>query len=389
MKFLLVFIFFICTKTSSSRERPGYQSPIPSRAFFDPLARSPPRTPCERELRIGRYPIAIAAEFPPLADGIRSVISSMPNRNMFCICSSPTRMVCSIICTSQEMQRIVRARLSPDLSPEQLHPFTQPISRGDVGGTPEYVHPDADPPVTAALIIFHDVPISGFETSGGFQNPQFNASPLDTLPQLSSSLPRWDRPFPIQSQSEPSSRPEEATQRRVRRSDSSPSAFHFPIDYMPLSICTDGEKGLSCPITHNEFEAGQIVYILKRERAKALEGNSVGCISAEGMRRLKEMNESFRDPLRRTGDELLSISQDYDAFILSADPVTSSESSSDSPSQVSQKEREKSTQSIRHGYPSRIIFDIIFVSFAFIVLTLFLNFFISNKKKQDADTFLL
>ena len=53
------------------------------------------------------------------------------------------------------MQRIVRARLSPDLSPEQLYPFTQPIVNpgNNIEGTPEYVHPDSDPPVTAVLII--------------------------------------------------------------------------------------------------------------------------------------------------------------------------------------------------------------------------------------------
>ena len=47
----------------------------------------------------------------------------------------------------------------------------------------------------------------------------------------------------------------------------------------------------------------------------------VNCISAEGMAKLKEDAhplETFRDPLRRTGDSLLTISGDFEAFILAS-----------------------------------------------------------------------
>merc|ERR1719203_1587873 len=102
---------------------------------------------------------------------------------------------------------------------------------------------------------------------------------------------------------------------------------------MPLSVCTGGNQGLACPITHNEFEVGQTVYVLKRERDKVLSGQSVACISAEGMNKLKKdcaPLESFKDPLRRTGDCLLTLARDFEAFVISAEPAAESSENEDS-----------------------------------------------------------
>ena len=89
-----------------------------------------------------------------------------------------------------------------------------------------------------------------------------------------------------------------------------------------MRICNNEESdGLSCPITHDAFTPGQVVYILKTDADKVRSGKSVCCISAEGLMALKkrafnEKQEGFRDIMRRTGDRLLTIRDDYDAYVL-------------------------------------------------------------------------
>merc|ERR1740129_390881 len=130
----------------------------------------------------------------------------------------------------------------------------------------------------------------------------------------------------------------ETTTQTSPGSYSAPGRVHYTEQKISLRICTGGAKGVACPITHIEFERGQIVYILKIEKEKALEGNTVGCISAEGMNKLKQMcgpDEQFRDPLRRTGDCLLTLSNDFEAFVIRDD--------SDSEGEEKDEKRRKKT----------------------------------------------
>jgi len=319
-----IFLFIVAVVAPSGsnprRSEPGSsdrhpaQSPIPSLDnLIDRLQIDD--SPCQTELSSGRYEIGIADEFPRLASGERSVIPFGPTSNIFCMCASEMHMICTIIVTSLERQTAVQGRVSPGLTPLELYPF---FREDPSANNVQFVHPDAEQPVRAEIVVFAQ--------GGGssFRNINRSRSPLSGSYER---LPRWPRPLLTQTESapafyDPADESEPEYHFPYDRSNSAPSTIHYPDQRLPLSICTEGRKGLSCPITLKEFEIGQIVYILKKEREKALSGHAVNCISAEGMAKLKEDAhplETFRDPLRRTGDSLLTISGDFEAFILSTD----------------------------------------------------------------------
>jgi len=329
-----------------------------------PIRPPSPLTPCQMELRSGRYIARIAGQFPPMSNGQPSVTWRAAAKNIFCQCHTGTRMVCHIICTSPEMERIALARIDRR-NPSRLRPFFVNPLLTDATNSVLYVHEDASPVVIAEVIVFPErasPSIANFirpmtlANSDHFDNTPATPSELvsspvgpardpleDTflssfsdrirLPPSLTQVPNLPREYPPL---EPNQRPRSVPMPRDSaplltpnegrstepRHDSAPMRFNYPDKYIPLYICTGGYKDVACPISLRLFEPGQTVYVLKREVPKIKQGKAVGCILAEGLMQLKNTQTSqidggFRDPLRRTGDTLLTIKNNYTAFVIS------------------------------------------------------------------------
>jgi len=329
-----VFIIFLTSQAlgAANEDRHFAQSPVPPEGmeFFHSFA----PTPCQNELRSLRTARAIAEQFAPLPSGGDTIVVEGPHRNMFCVCSTPRRMVCSVVCTSVEMNEIVLQRISPERTDVELLPFTRvPTLISDDGSLSDditysimYTRPttDAGPLVTAELLVFAEGSARNAANFVRGSEPRNVNAPQSQRPDPPPPppsyqqlfLPRWSRPPLERSQSQQEMEPKPV----LTRSNSAFADFHFPDKYIPLQVCTDGTAELSCPISHETFEAGQTVYILKEDERKVSEGKSVCCISAKALRQIQEremVRGGFRDPMRRTGDRLLTISDDYDAYIIS------------------------------------------------------------------------
>jgi len=303
------------------------------------LSEDPPRpTACEQELRSNRYQNGIAGEFPNLPSGEPTIVSTGRNRNIACICVDPTHMLCNIVCTSTDMEAIMVTTLQDSQS------FHRPLHYSTYGDTLpfdrpyDYIHPDYTeyPPVRAALILYpydQDSPSieeidalmnvmsennfaisddSEFEDDGDLTNILLPGT--TTLTPVGSFLGRIPRSDSLPSLSRPVT--------AIRRAYSSLSDLLFP-SYIPMYVCTGGERGVSCPITQQSFEPGQKVFILKVLREDVLQFKTVGCISAVGLKSLEDTLDTawyagFRDPLRRTRDRL-TIHRDFDGYILQSD----------------------------------------------------------------------
>jgi len=116
-------------------------------------------------------------------------------------------------------------------------------------------------------------------------------------------------------------------QNEIRRSNSAPArvsqAFH-PENFMPIHLCQDAEGKATCPIMLTDFTPHDVVYILKTDVDKVWQGKSVVCISSEGLMKLSRTPESIRDygfvdPLKRTGEQFLTVEHDFVAYILVAE----------------------------------------------------------------------
>jgi len=109
---------------------------------------------------------------------------------------------------------------------------------------------------------------------------------------------------------------------RLSKSRSADAILQHPLNFAPLRVCNHGSEETHCPITLNEFEVGDHVYILKNDREKVEAGMDVVCISFQGMMDLEQRRPDyqFQDPLRRLGEEPSTIERDYDLYriILSA-----------------------------------------------------------------------
>jgi len=72
---------------------------------------------------------------------------------------------------------------------------------------------------------------------------------------------------------------------------------------------------------HTSFHVHDVVYVLKRDRPKIEAGTAVYCISALGLQKLAKCHAGgkFLDPLRREGNDKLSIEADYDTYIVVPD----------------------------------------------------------------------
>jgi len=337
MKCVLVLTVLLVSLKSSNLNhlRHGAQSPIPHLSRIHSHRET---TPCQAELISGRYAAGIASEFPALSDGRPTILTHGESANIHCSCISQFRMVCTITCRSPEIRNIISARIGNSRTRRELLPFVRvawpPLPFIGSLDLLEYVHPQSMNSIVIAEI---NIQLEGyFNFRSGTSDRQFASSVSSTRNPLMQgtygTLPRWNRPLPLRSQSDPalsselsdpalSSDSVSELSALLERQSSSPSRLHYANQMVPLRVCTGGSGDAVCPITLNPFEYGQVVYILKQERDKALRGESVSCISAEGMNKLKRESGSgqFRDPLRRTRDALLTIADDFEAYVISAD----------------------------------------------------------------------
>jgi len=106
------------------------------------------------------------------------------------------------------------------------------------------------------------------------------------------------------------------------------STDHF-LGISKCDTCSDPDVA-ECPILLTGFKANEIVWVLRNSLHGLLLGTSekVPCISSAAMKRLSSSQEArasggFRDPLKRSGDSLLTLNQDYQAFVLIDDSVKS------------------------------------------------------------------
>lgn len=268
------------------------------------------RNPCRGQLQSRNYHHLIASEFPPLPNGQFSVISTGRHTNIFCVCESPSRMTCRIISTSEEMESILQNRIHPEI-PANLAPFFNRIFGYTLPHSVLFIHTssmdDSSMRVLCEVLVIPfraREPIPGVPDEIRF-NIRMPSMPSRSLPELTEN----ERP-------------------NLRRTKSAPAQVSWPDTYIPLETCTGGDKEVSCPITLEPFEVGQLVYILKQEFEKVKDGRSVGCISSAGLIALKKREQSlghmgFLDPLRRRRDRL-SIKIDFDAYIVSDDPKRTS-----------------------------------------------------------------
>jgi len=107
----------------------------------------------------------------------------------------------------------------------------------------------------------------------------------------------------------------------LSRSDSGPSAFHYPNRYIPLSTCDGGSPESVCPIQLTPFSPGDPVYVLKSQEEIMKKGQHVPCISAGGLRKWASTDNAkrengFKDPLKREGDRILTIKNDYVVYVV-------------------------------------------------------------------------
>jgi len=376
--FMIVFVIFLVSilESGDSPPRPGSASYL---------------TPCDREMELhpGRYDGSIADEFPPLQSGRPSVLSDTMMRNIFCECVGPDRMACSIVCTSQEMLNIVNMRLNPRA------PWFPPFFRNSMittRGRALYRHRNAVPGVIAIIFVF---PLDDPPVLIGFIEPLANLR-RNPVRRNNPALPR-SQSFPIHSRS--------TGINLLDRSGSPPPRYHYPTKTIPMKLCTDSSKDLACSITHTDFAPGQIVYVLKSEVSRLEKEQAVCCISAEGLvglyrRAQQEKEAGFRDPLRRTGDDLLTL-QDYETFIISHDDAENA-SNDDGPSQNrpssnsdeagASAEHSMDLSELKKNLPpedkisspkqSQLFSSTTFILLFVVILLLSLNIFL---EKEDAD----
>jgi len=254
----------------------------------------PPLTQCEIELDggYGRYPREIAAAFPP---GVVIYDPKAPGANLFCNCdeSAHGRMVCQLNVRRGSIEEtLVQKRLmggvfsnmaleDPELFSFRLHPFFI-----------RYInHPDRGVFIPVIL----------------YSHPECTPSLLAEI-QVTRSASQM-----------------------LSRAQSAPGRLNYAWRSMPISQCQEQQgDDTTCPIMLTSFFPGQVVYILQSDVAKADVGNYVQCISAEGLRKLSASNpiRKFRDPLRREGDRMLTIKDDYEAYVLRDDSGQDCERSS-------------------------------------------------------------
>lgn len=205
----------------------------------------------------GRYPKEIAREF--LEDTVRP---AEPGRNMFCRCLDNETMECRIIVPDNSLEQQVVNRRLDSSDPEALRPFWVAVQRAD---RPFMYHDHTSVPPIYCIIIVE----------------------VEQMPA------------------------------RFSRSQSDPYLYRYPSRTIPVTQCTENNPGAVCPITQQPFTHNQIVYVLKSERSKVKQGLPVSCISAEGLRKYSRMKEGqFKDPLKREGDKMLNIKDNYHAYTI-------------------------------------------------------------------------
>jgi len=299
-KLAFLTLFTLCCARGGSPSR-LFRLGESNRHFSDPRFRLPAQlTPCEQVLyngdererleHFGRYPREIAEQFP--GDTVKH---RNPNRNLHCHCSSLQYMVCRIVVHPGSVEeRIVKKRLDVKQDMQSYHGSLRPFfTETRVHDSIHYVfkpiyyeNTDCSPKVVAEVLVK-----SSFEDG------------------------------------------------KVPRSRSSPANLNYVVRTIPRHFC----KGGSCPILMAKFVHHDIVYVLQEDFDKLEEEEQVYCISAAGLNRIAagRRDKKFMDPLRRTGNRLVTIEDDFAAFIITRedkpecnDSTSHSESSEADPSKA-------------------------------------------------------
>jgi len=296
------------------------------------MSRDLSMTPCEVELGIdglGRYPQVISQQFAP---GL--VVANGRGRNLWCVCVTANRMKCEIFVRSGSLQekKVFQRIQGADTSPNQrLKPFfLNSILYDNPGGIYD---PD----------LFFELP-GCKENQRVFCNIEIRHDP-----------------------------------RLLTRSASAPSSLNYPNKFIFLSKCMDASE--QCPITHEDFQPGKLVYILKVEEEKLKSGKCVVCISYDGLNNLQDSNADsfFRDPLRRTGDRMLQ-KNDFSLYLIVDDPhvlqpSNNGSSSKESP-QYDPQNLELTTTFSR--IPAHFYYSFLFFIFI-IIFTFFITLYIISQ----------
>jgi len=233
-------------------------------------------TPCEVELGsqgTGRYPTVISKQFLPGVIKIRG-----PEKNMNCECIGEHRMNCLISVRYGSFEHLVVLRRIGSMfscpPQEDLNPFFC---------TPEAI--DFNGQIFANNIFFKHTHCS---------------------PEVIAKIEVRDFSKKL----------------GIKRSYSAPGRWSYPeYNLIPQSLCTDGGDNGVCPITQKEFEDTMLVYVMKTDKQKVKERQSVVCITAEGLRMLASQSDdgTFKDPLNREGGQPLTILRFYDPYVIFED----------------------------------------------------------------------
>lgn len=327
-----------------------------------------PRNPCARFR--ARYEEIIREILEPEVDYL----------NIRCECVGRRWMVCHVSTNPGIEEQRLRARLDPDLETMSLQPFQVmdfsylsgrylPVRRMVVYTGPE----DINCHVFAEIVVTRgdervtvvnrllDVPMRQTAVVRD-ESPDAFSILLQTPPeviyvitQLQTVVNRMHLnpgpSFSLEAEQRGAMRDSERRQSQLRRMNSAPAtvseSFH-PENFMPIGLCRDSEGRGMCPIMHTDFKVHDVVYILKRDMGKVTANESVVCISLEGLMRLSrtpasQRNLGFTDPLRRTGERVLSVQVDFVAYVLISHEEDESSASEHSDSDQPGSSRSHST----------------------------------------------
>jgi len=249
-------------------------------------------SPCDTEVRLGRYAKDIAAEFPLLPDGSPTIRHAGRRQNLFCTCYTSNWMTCMIAALTPIQENIVEERIGiRDFS--RLRPFWF-LELPDRDTSPlVYVRP-----CNGHHLVFAEIMVLN---RGYAPTPSGREPPIVPWPHLEQMNFALHPPA-------------------IQRTNSAPSMMSHPQKSMDIKLCRDEKGKAVCPVKQEPFHIKQIVYILKQDEEKVAQGRHVACISAEGLTRLSRIGESrqnggFLDPLKRVPG-ILTISNDFTAYLL-------------------------------------------------------------------------
>jgi len=293
----------------------------------------------------------------------------VPNVAIQCECHSRHWMMCQVSTNPGENETTLRRRLDPDQPDHQLRPFyvidfslflggiipIRPMvfyTRGRCRVMAEVVVIRQNERITVAqrFAYLQEQQEDAREepTPAAIQLPPAPADPsfyLQTPPELMYIITETQNiverlnlevgpSLSLEDQQDGRKEDSDRKQRTLRRASSAPAAvsaaFH-PENFMPIHLCQDDHGKATCPIMLTDFAPFNVVYILKQDVERVENGQPVICISSEGLMSLSRTPESkrdygFVDPFRRTGEQFLTVQDDFVAYILVEGPEFCSDS---------------------------------------------------------------